>query len=384
VPNIPNSKYIRYRLNLDTNDPDITPRLEQISLKYRPQPTITIGNASLAEGNSGTANMDFTVSLSEITYHDVTVQYATADDTASAGDYTATSGTLTIPAGNLTGTISALIQGDTTVESDKTFFVNLSNPTGATIADDQATGTIINDDSTSISIDNVSMAEGNSGTANMSFTVSLSNLSATSVQVTYATANGSAAAGSDYTTTSGVLTIPALSSSATISVPVKGDTTVEPNETFFVNLSSPTGATIADGQATGTITNEDVPPPPNILIDDPSVTEGDSGTRIISFTVSLSAASSSVVQVNYATADDSAAAPSDYVAKSGTLTFPIGTTAQIIAVQVIGDTAVEGNEFFFINLSNSAGATIADSQGAGTIQDDDQPLQNIYLSLVMR
>jgi hypothetical protein len=372
TPNIPNSKYIRYKLTLGTTDPNVAPKLEVISIKYRPQTTITIGDATLAEDDSGTANMNFTISLSEISYHDVTVEYATVNDTATAAsnDYTTTSDTLTIPAGSLTGTISVPIKGDTIVESNETFFVNLSNPTRATIADAQAVGTITNDDSTEISIDDASLAEGNSGTANMTFTVSLSYLSDSPVQVNYATANSSATAPSDYTTTSGVLTIPALSASATISVPIKGDATVEPNETFFVNLTTPSGATIADTQATGTITNDDGA---TISIDDVSLAEGNSGTANMIFTVSLSNPSVSTVQVNYTTADDTASGGSDYTATSGTLTFPIGDTTQTITVTVNGDTTVEQNETFFVNLNSPSGATIADNQGIGTITNDDAP-----------
>jgi hypothetical protein len=386
VPNIPDSKYIRYKVTLGTIDPAVTSKLNALSIGYADPPAISIGDASLAEGNSGAANMNFTVSLSGTSVQDVTVQYATADDTATTAgnDYTATSGTLTIPAGNLTGTISVPIKGDTTVEAGKTFFVNLSSPTRATIADAQAVGTITNDDSTEISIDDASLAEGNSGTSNMTFTVSLSNPSASTIQVGYTTANDTASSGSDYTATSGTLTFPIGVTTQTITVTVNGDTTIEQNEMFFVNLSTPSGATIADNQAVGTITNDDALPPPNIIIDDPIMTEGNSGTRNISFTVSLSAASNSVVQVNYATANNSATAPSDYVAKSGTLTFPVGTTTRTITVQVIGDTLVEGNEVYFINLSNSVGATIADSQGIGTILNDDSSQHKLYLPMVQR
>jgi hypothetical protein len=369
VPNISDSRYIRFKLTLSTTDPNVTPKLEALSIKYRPQPTITIGNASLVEGNSGSTDLDFTVTLSEISYHDVTVQYTTANGTATAGsDYTATSGTLTIPASSLTGTISVPIIGNTIVEPDETFVVNLSNPTRASLADGQATGTITNDDSATITIGDASLVEGNSGTANMTFTVSLSNLSDSPVQVDYVTADDSATAGSDYTATSGILTIPAGDPSATISVPIKGDTTVEPDETFFVNLTNPTGATLADNQAVGTITNDDSA---TITIGDVSLAEGNSGTANMNFTVTLSNPSASVVQVDYATADNTASAGSDYIATSNTLTFPIGSTSQVISVPINGDTTVEPNEAFFVNLTNPSGATIADNQATGTITNDD-------------
>jgi subtilisin-like proprotein convertase family protein len=112
----------------------------------------------------------------------------------------------------------------------------------------------------SLSIGDVSKSEGNSGTTAFSFTVTLSSASATSVTVQYATANGTATAGSDYTAAAGTLTIPAGTLSATITVPVIGDTLKETNETFSVNLSVPAGATIADGQGLGTIVNDDGKP----------------------------------------------------------------------------------------------------------------------------
>ena len=139
----------------------------------------------------------------------------------------ATSGTLTFAAGTTTGTITVPVNGDTTVEPDETFFVNLSSPTNATIGDGQGLGTILNDDTT-ISIGNVSVTEGNSGTTNVNFTVTLSAAASVPVTVNYATADGTATAGSDYMATSGTLTFAAGSTTGTISVPVTGDTLMSP------------------------------------------------------------------------------------------------------------------------------------------------------------
>ena len=165
----------------------------------------------------------------------------------------------------------------------------------------------------SITITDVSVTEGNTGTVNAVFTVTLSAASSQTVTVTYATANGTATAGSDYTATSGTLTIPAGSTTGTITVAVGGDTLAEGNETFFVNLGNPTNSTIADGQGQGTIINDDAPPP-TLSINDVSVTEGNSGTVNAVFTVTLSSASSQTVTVTYATANGTATAGSDYTA----------------------------------------------------------------------
>ena len=99
--------------------------------------------------------------------------------------------------------------------------------------------------------------------------------------------------------------------------------------------------------------------------------EGNSGTTNAVFTVTLSAASTSTVTVDYATANGTATAGSDYTAGTGTLSFAAGTTSKTITVAVTGDTAVEPNETFVVNLTNAVGATIADAQGVGTITNDD-------------
>ena len=226
-------------------------------------PTISIGNASKAEGNSGTANMSFTVTLSRAATSPVTVNYATSNGTATAGqDYVANSGTVTFAAGETSKTINVAINSDATVESDETFTVTLSNPSaGATVKTATATGTITNDDvaqaAPSISVTGASKSEGNSGTSNLSFTVTLSSAATGPVTVNYATSNGTATAGEDYTATSGTLTFAVGETSKTVNVTVVGDTKFESNETFTVTLSNASGANIATGQATGTITNDD-------------------------------------------------------------------------------------------------------------------------------
>src|SRR5262249_50330382 len=131
-----------------------------------------------------------------------------------------------------------------------------------------------------------------------------------------------ATAGSDYTAASGVVTFAAGTTAKTVAVSVNGDTTFEPNETFFVNLTSPVNATLADAHGQATITNDDAAPLPWVSIGDATVAEGNSGTTSAVFTVSLSAASTQSVTVQFATANGTATAGSDYVAASGTVTFP--------------------------------------------------------------
>jgi len=201
--------------------------------------------------------------------------------------------------------------------------------------------------------------------------VTLSAPSANTVTVDYTTVDGSATAGSDYTAQNGTLTYAPGQTNQPIVVVVKGDNLNEINETFTVNLSNPTNATIAgSGIGTETINNDDAVP--TLAINNVSQAEGSGGgTTNFVFTVTLSAASGLPVTVDFATADGSATAASDYAAQSGTLTFSPGQTTKTITVQVVADNVTETNETFTIGLSNPTNATISSATGTGTIQNDD-------------
>ena len=214
------------------------------------------------------------------------------------------------------------------------------------------------------------VVEGNSGTVNAVFTVSVVG-NQHGVSVNYATADSSAAAGSDYTAKSGILTFAAGVDTMTISVPVLGDTRDEIDEQFYVNLTNAIGGVLTDSQAIGTIQDDD--PAPSITINDVSKNEGNgNGNTLFAFTVTLSAASGKTVSVNYATANGTATtADNDYVATSGTIYFSPGQTTATITVQVRAGKSKEPNETFFVNLTGASNATISDSQGLATILNDD-------------
>ena len=226
-------------------------------------PNLVINDVTANEGNAGTTNFTFTVSLSAPAGPGgVTFDIATANGTATAGvDYVAQSLTgQTIPAGSSTYTFTVQVNGDTLNEPTETFFVNVTNVINAVVVDGQGVGTITNDDPLpSLSINDVTVVEGNAGTTNAVFTVTLSAASGQTVTVNYATADGTATQPADYTNTSGTLTFTPGQTTRTITVPVIGETVPEANETFFVNLSGATNATISDNQGVGTITNDDVP-----------------------------------------------------------------------------------------------------------------------------
>ena len=537
-----------------------------------PMPKLFIDDVSVIEGNNGTSVARFNVTLSPASNQIVTVDFGSANGTATTdgNDYQPASGTLTFNPGDTSRTIDLVVNGDTLVEPDESFSVNLSNATGgAAIGDDQGLGTIRNDDeplivisqiyggggntgalykndfveifnrgtttadlagwsvqqasatgttwnvaaicpsgqclltpgryfllaegsggalgsnlpapdasgtanfavsggkislvtnitpltgggcpfsaavidfvgygsadcfegsnkaaahsNTSasfrksggcldtndnpndftvaapmprnsaspandcstgfrpdITINDISITEGDAGSKNVDFVVTLSAANNTqAVTLNYATADGTANAGADYETTSGTLTFSPTETTKTITVPIKGDLLDEANETFVVNLSNAINATILDHQGQATITDND--PTPSLSINDPpSIPESDSGTSIVNFTVTLSAASGQTVTVNYTTADGTANAGSDYVAGSGTLTINPGELTKQVPITINGDQTFEPNETFFVNLSGPVNATISDSQGQGTITNDDAapPTPNITI-----
>ena len=338
-------------------------------------PKFSINSPSVAEGNSGSVNLVFTVTLNASSTSPLMVSYADAGTgTATSGtDYTAlTSGTLTFAVGTTSQTITVSVTGDTTAETNETVVVTLSNAsTGTGISIASGTGTITNDD-LGLRIDSPSVAEGDSGSVNLVFTVTLDPVSSGQVTVNYARTGGTATSGTDYTAlTSGTLMFAAGDTSKTITVSVTGDTTDESDETVVVTLSNAsTGVSIITASGTGTITDDD----PKFSINSPSVVEGDSSSVNLVFTVTLSASSTSQYTVNYADAGTgTATSGTDYTAVAGgTLTFMAGTTSQTITVSVTGDTVGEANETVVIALSNaSTGASIATATGTGTITDND-------------
>lgn len=337
-------------------------------------PTITINDAAVAEGNQVQATASFNVSVSAPSEKPISVQYATAPGTASANvDYATRSLTLDFAPGQVSKAISIVIIQDNVFEPDETFFVNLSNATNATVSDDQGQGTITNDDPLpSVTIGNSFRTEGALGTSgNSAFNVTLSNPSSQTITVSFATTDGSATAGSDYVASSGAVAFNPGDTVKSFSVEVSGDNIDEVNETYFVNLSSPTNATIATAQGGGTIFDDDGP---TLSVGNASVTEGNSGFLNAVFTVTLSAPSVQAITVNYATGVGTATPNVDYQrAFSGTLFIPAGALSGTFNIRVFSDFEIEADEQFTVNLQNPGSATIAPGQGTGTgtILNDD-------------
>jgi hypothetical protein len=222
----------------------------------------------------------------------------------------------------------------------------------------------------SLAIGDATVTEGNTGTRSASFTVTLSVASSQPVTVAYATANSTATAGNDYRSALGTLTFAPGETSKTITILANGDRLPEPNESFFVNLSNPTNATLADGQGIGTIVDDE----PRISISEMTKAEGQKGkTTLFTFEVTLSVAYDQLVTMSYHTANGTAKTSNgDYVPKTGTLTFAPGETTKTITIEVKGDSKRESNEYFYLDLfDNSSNSLFTKNRGTGTILNDD-------------
>lgn len=217
-----------------------------------------------------------------------------------------------------------------------------------------------------LSVNSPSVKEGNSGQTSLVFTLSLSKASTSEVSVLVNTRQDSAKSGSDYIPVgSGTVTFAPGVTTRTFTVQVVGDTQVEADERFYLDLRSSVGTT----RGVGTILNDDGP---TLRIDSPTVKEGNSGTTSLTFTLTLSPASSKQVSVLVNTLQDSATAGSDYESVGrATITFAPGVTKQTFTVRVVGDTQVENNEQFQLALRSPVNATLGTSTGTGTILNDD-------------
>lgn len=335
--------------------------------------TITVAPSSVPE--DGAANLVYTVALGQPTPTPVSVNVTIGGTATNGTDYTTVTSPLTIATGAASATIIVDPIADAANEPDETVTITLASGSGYTVGSpNSATGTLANDDLPTLSIGNVSLAEGDAGTTTFAFPVTLSTPAGPGgVSFDIATADGTATAGGDYLARA--LTgqqIAAGSSTYTFNVTVNGDALNEASETFLVNIANVSGAVVADGQGLGAITNDD--PLPALSIADVTVTEGNSGTTNAVFTVTLDAASGQSVSANFASADGSAVAPGDYVASSGPVVFAPGAVSQPVTVVVNGDNVPEGNETFTVTLTAPTNATLARAVANGTITNDDVPV----------
>lgn len=349
-------------------------------------PAVSIGDANELENADD--ELEFTISMTPAAAFEVTVDWATQDQTATLadGDYAAADGTVTFAPGETSTTVTVDQTGDANIEPNEVVAVVLSDPSsGATIADGTGEGTITNDDSgnRSLEILGASVVEGDTASRPLAFTLRLNGYSDEPIEVGFETRTVSSSSGAspsgpgqDFQPVSGrSITIPAGTRSVTTPVDVLGDLRDESDEILLGRLASVTGPAVVVGgdTATGTITDDD----PGISVDDASVTEGDDGETTLTFKVRTSSAPADDVTVAYATTDGSATAGSDYTETTGTATIPAGATSTTIDVPVLGDTTYEVDETLTLTLSDPSDGVLDDSTGRGTILDDDEPTPTV-------
>jgi hypothetical protein len=351
-------------------------------------PEISIDDVTHNESDTSTTSFDFTISLSNASYQTVTVDYATANDTATApSDYASVPSTnLSFLPGETSKLVSVIINGDNTFEGDEMFTITLDSPTNSIIADGTGLGTIQNDDSQPTVQFVLASSSGAESASLVELVASLSNDSYETVTVNYIV-NGSSTSsggGTDYTLANGTLNFNPGETTGNISVTVNDDLLYEDDETVVVALSTPTNATLAS-QATHTYTIQDNDVAPNFTINDVTVTEGNTGTTDFIFTVNKIGQTALTASVDYATANGMSNASTgsvacgpgiDYESRTGTLGFAPADTTMTITIKVCGDTVSETGETFFVNLSNAIKATISDNQGLGMIANDDSLTYN--------
>ncbi|TCC81863.1 beta strand repeat-containing protein, partial [Pedobacter hiemivivus] len=328
--------------------------------------------------NETDGTVTFTVTLTGNVQDAFTVGYTTSNGTASAvGDYLTRTGSVTFPAGSVSGAVQTFevdLVNDNFAEPGETFIATLNNISSPLVTMGTASAsTIINDDDAAgVSISTNPTVNESAGMA--TFTVTLTGGVQDAFTVDYATANGTAIAPGDYTTTTGTITFPAGSVSGTtrtFQVPLVNDGVTETGETFSAALSNITGlATIATATATTTITDNDAASV--AITTDPTVNEA-AGTA--TFMVTLTGNVQQAFTVNYATANGSAIQPNDYTATGGTVTFPAGSVngdTQTFTVPIFNDQLAEPAETFSAVLSGISGlTTISTASAATTIIDND-------------
>jgi len=289
-------------------------------------PSVTVNDITLTEGSNSAV---FTITLDNPSGKEITIDYSTVDGTAIAGeDYTTVTGTITFAPGETSQIIEVALLGDSIDEFNESFSLNLDGGSNVIITNSQATANLDdNDDAPSIAVGDVTLVEGDNGTSNASFTITLDNPSGKEITVDYSTVDGTAIAGEDYEEIAGIVTFAPGETSKTIDVAVNGDTINEIDEAFNIQLANPSNSTLTDDSATINIVDNDLLP--ELRVNNITVDE-DSNSAIV--TVTLDNPSSKEISIDYSTVDGSAIAGEDYTAISGTLSFAPGETSKTIEV----------------------------------------------------
>ncbi len=346
-------------------------------------------SASTVSVSESAGTVTLTVTRSGATGNAVTVDYTLGGGTATGGaacgagiDYINTGGTVNFASGDTSKTFNVTICNEAVYEADQTFNATLSNATGGASVGTPSveTVTITNDDAApTIVINDISQAEGNAGTSGFQTTFTVSGASEIGGGFAFATANNSATAGSDYIAFSiPTVVVPANTTRTTetlngASITVNGDTTVETDETFFLNASSCSNCSLTDNQGLATILNDDT----SVQFAQPLYTVSE-GVGSVTLTVTRVGSSSGAISVNYAftgiTANGAAAcgAGIDFAAVSGTLNWANGeTTAKTFNVSICEDALPESTESFVSQLQSPTGGATIGTQSSTQVDITD-------------
>ena len=329
-------------------------------------PDLTVDDSAVLKPSSGTATLTSTVHLYPASPNTVTVNYTTANYTAVAGaDYVATSGTLTFAPGDTSKTIPVTVNGSASSVTDRLFQVNLNTPVHAQMAGRSGAWGLIVDTVAPTSglsylmVQDAAVLKPNSGTATETFNVKLFPAATSAVNVNYATSDYTAVAGAgDYVAARGTLTFSPSTTSQSVNVTVNGNTMPATDKLLTLGLSSNTGpSSMLRGSSYGSILSQQVD---SRLWVGPDITinRGTSDSQNVSFSVSLNAPQLFPVQVDYTTNDGNTFAPEGYTPEAGTLTFAPGQTTQSVAVNVPGNPAFTGVQYFYFDLSNPINSLI--------------------------
>ena len=332
-------------------------------------PTVGIAGGSGTEGDD--SDIAFAVTLDSAGADTVTVDYATANGSATAGeDYTATSGTLSFAAGETGKTVSVPIADDIVNEGDETFTVTLSNASGAALGTASATGTIENRHVAPLTASFEQVPAEHDGTTFV-FHVRFSEDPAVSYRVlrdeSFGVTGGEVVAARRKDGRDDLREIHVAPSG-------NGDVTVSLPPTTDCNADG--AICTADDRPLSNANAATVRAMAALSAADAETTEGAGAT--LEFAVTLSRAAAGTVTVGYATSDGTAVAGTDYTSASGTLTFGPGETSRTVSVTVLDDTVDDDGETLTLTLSNASGARLADATATGTINNAD-PLPRAWL-----
>ena len=339
---------------------------------------VTLGDASALEPDTGTTPAVFTVSIPIPTDTPITMTASTQDGSALGGvDYTARTGVaVTIPGGQTSREVNVQVRGDYTPEPNESFTLLLSGVVGGSLADGSGTATIEDEDPPEslplVSIGDVEVIESNRATYTVQLAVSLSAPFPAPVTVDFTTVpGGTATAGLDYNEAAPTQVRFAPGVTERVArITLRGDSEIEPNETVRVALSNLVNANLGDGEADITLVDDDTVP--TLSVTPVSVIEGTGGPTTAVFTFELDRPFGAQARVRYATADGTALAPGDYTQVGNTiLRFDPGVISQQVVIQVNGDTEIEMDETFTLNLSNLVNLVSPGSSVQGTILNDD-------------